>query len=131
MDPLDSTHVGNWIIYDNVGGFSTQPLVEHGQALAEDKGDGELAVQWLPPLAEDLVLKARLLDADGKLVDQGPVPPQRALGRAVQAEEGPCGLEPCSSCDSPRNCYVTNVDCEYYPDCTYDGWCTGMFFSCR
>lgn len=51
-----------------------QLLAENGQVLAEAKGDGDLTAQWLPPLAEDLVLKARLLDANGKLVDAGPVP---------------------------------------------------------
>jgi len=51
-----------------------QLLAENGEVLAEAKGDGVLSVQWLPPLAERLVLKARLLDAQGKLVDQGPVP---------------------------------------------------------
>lgn len=51
-----------------------QLLAENGQVLAEAKGEGDLTAQWLPPLAEDLVLKARLLDADGKLVDAGPVP---------------------------------------------------------
>lgn len=51
-----------------------QLLAENEQVLAEAKGDGELSVQWLPPMAEDLVLKARLFDANGKLVDQGPVP---------------------------------------------------------
>lgn len=51
-----------------------QLLAENGQVLAEAKGDGKLAVQWLPPLAETLVLRARLLDAGGKVVDEGPVP---------------------------------------------------------
>lgn len=51
-----------------------QLLAENDQVLAEAKGDGDLSVQWLPPVAENLVLKARLLDADGKLVDAGPVP---------------------------------------------------------
>jgi hypothetical protein len=51
-----------------------QLLAENGEVLAESKGEGALSVQWLPPLAERLVLKARLLDANGKLVDQGPVP---------------------------------------------------------
>ncbi len=51
-----------------------QLLAENGEVLAEAKGEGSLSVQWLPPLAERLVLKARLLDANGKLVDQGPVP---------------------------------------------------------
>lgn len=51
-----------------------QLLAENGQVLAEAKGDGVLTVQWLPPVAERLVLKARLLDGAGKVVDQGPVP---------------------------------------------------------
>ncbi|MFC5551375.1 hypothetical protein [Massilia aerilata] len=51
-----------------------QLLAENDAVLAEARGDGLLSVQWLPPLAERLVLKARLLDASGKLVDQGPVP---------------------------------------------------------
>jgi hypothetical protein len=51
-----------------------QLLAENGQQLAEAKGDGDLAVQWLPPVAERLVLRARLLDAAGKVVDEGPVP---------------------------------------------------------
>jgi hypothetical protein len=65
-----------------------QLLAENGQVLAEAKGDGRLAVQWLPPVAERLVLKARLLDAAGKVVDEGPVPftvtepaPLRVRGR--------------------------------------------------
>lgn len=51
-----------------------QLLAENGEVLAEARGEGPLSVQWLPPLAERMVLKARLLDAKGKLVDQGPVP---------------------------------------------------------
>jgi hypothetical protein len=51
-----------------------QLLAENGRILSEAKGNGVLSVQWLPPLAETLVLRARLLDADGKTVDQGPVP---------------------------------------------------------
>ena len=51
-----------------------QLLAENGQVLAEAKGNTDLSVQWLPPVAERLVLKARLLDAAGKVVDEGPVP---------------------------------------------------------
>ena len=51
-----------------------QLLAENGEVLAESKGEGVLSVQWLPPLAERLVLSARLLDANGKTVDHGPVP---------------------------------------------------------
>lgn len=65
-----------------------QLLAENGQVLADAKGEGVLAVQWLPPLAESLVLRARLLDAAGKTVDEGPLPvvvrepaPLRVRGR--------------------------------------------------
>ena len=51
-----------------------QLLAENDQVLAEAKGEGDLVVQWLPPVAERLVLKARLLDAAGNVVDKGPVP---------------------------------------------------------
>lgn len=51
-----------------------QLLAENDQVLAEAKGDGVLSVQWLPPVAERLVLKARVFDGAGKIVDQGPVP---------------------------------------------------------
>lgn len=52
-----------------------QLLAENGQVIAEATGkDKALTVEWLPPVAETLVLKARLLDAAGKVIDQGPVP---------------------------------------------------------
>ncbi|WP_332877699.1 hypothetical protein [Massilia sp. S19_KUP03_FR1] len=51
-----------------------QLLAENGQVLADTAGSGDLTVQWLPPVAEKLVLQARLLDQAGKLIDQGPVP---------------------------------------------------------
>lgn len=65
-----------------------QLLAENGQVLADTTSSGDLAVHWLPPVAEKLVLTARLLDADGKVIDQGPVPfvvhdsvPLQAQGR--------------------------------------------------
>jgi hypothetical protein len=65
-----------------------QLSMANGQVLAEAKDAGDLSVQWLPPVAERLVLKARLLDAAGKVVDEGPVPftvtapaPLRVRGR--------------------------------------------------
>ncbi len=52
-----------------------QLLAENGQVVAEAAGNGAaLTVQWLPPVAETLLFKARLLDAGGKVVAQGPVP---------------------------------------------------------
>jgi hypothetical protein len=51
-----------------------QLLAENGQVLADARGEGVLRVQWLPPLAESLVLQARLFDATGRQVAQGPIP---------------------------------------------------------
>ena len=52
-----------------------QLLAENGQVLAETAGTtGALTVQWLPPVAETMVLRARLSDAGGKVVAEGPVP---------------------------------------------------------
>jgi hypothetical protein len=70
------------------GAARLQLLAENGQVLADARGTGDLRVQWLPPVAEPLVLQARLLDAAGKLLAQGPVPvsvrdaaPLRVQGR--------------------------------------------------
>ena len=51
-----------------------QLLAENGQLLAETRGSGKLALSWLPPLAETLVLKARLLDEKNSVLAEGPVP---------------------------------------------------------
>ena len=52
-----------------------QLLAENGQVIAETTGsDATVSVQWLPPAAELLVLRARLLDAAGKTLAEGPVP---------------------------------------------------------
>ena len=51
-----------------------QLLAENGQPIGEARGTGELKVDWMPPLAERMVLRARLLDKDGKTLAEGPVP---------------------------------------------------------
>ena len=51
-----------------------QLLAENGRVIADARGTGELVVNWLPPLAERVVLRARLLDATGKTIAEGPVP---------------------------------------------------------
>ena len=51
-----------------------QLLAENGQVLADAAGKGDLTVEWLPPVAEKLVLRARLLDSAGEVIDQGPIP---------------------------------------------------------
>ncbi len=66
-----------------------QLLAENGQVIAESTGSGaSLTVEWIAPVAETLLLKARLLDAKGKTIAEGPVPivvhdaaPLKVLGR--------------------------------------------------
>jgi hypothetical protein len=58
-------------------GWRLQLLAENGQVLSESSATAAadtLSVQWQPPLAESMVLQARLLDKDGKAIAQGPVP---------------------------------------------------------
>lgn len=57
------------------GAARLQLLAENGQVIAEGAGGAaSISVQWLPPAAEMLVLRARLFDAAGKTVAEGPVP---------------------------------------------------------
>jgi len=49
-------------------------LAENGQPIAQARGTGNLTVEWMPPVAERVVLKARLLDAKNKVIAEGPVP---------------------------------------------------------
>lgn len=66
-----------------------QLLDENGSLLAQTTASGtEASVSWLPPVAEAMVLQARVLDAVGKPLEQGPVPldvqeraPLQVLGR--------------------------------------------------
>lgn len=59
------------------GATRVQLLAENGQVLAEGTGSANrVSVQWLPPAAELLVLRARLFDAAGKILAEGPVPVQ-------------------------------------------------------
>lgn len=66
-----------------------QLLAENKQVIADAAGEGaSLSVQWLPPVAERMVLTARLLDGTGKPLAEGPVPlvvtpavPLRVQGR--------------------------------------------------
>lgn len=55
-----------------------QLLAENKQVLADSGllSAAQLTVQWLPPVAETMVLQARLLDAHGKTLAQGPIPLQ-------------------------------------------------------
>jgi hypothetical protein len=65
------------------GGWRLQLLAENRQVLADSGAiaadtapAAQLSVQWLPPVAEAMVLRARLLDAKGKAIAEGPVPLQ-------------------------------------------------------
>jgi hypothetical protein len=60
-------------------GWRLQLLAENKQVLADSGAAAQatqLSVQWLPPVAENMVLQARLLDAAGKTIAQGPIPLQ-------------------------------------------------------
>ncbi len=60
---------------NGAGPWRLQLLAENGAVLDQASGSGaQLAVQWLPPLAERLVLRARLQDGAGKTLHEGPVP---------------------------------------------------------
>jgi len=63
-----------------------QLLAENGQVLAQARGEGVLSVEWLPPLAETLDLKARLFDAGDKLLAEGPVPVVVAAAPPLQVQ---------------------------------------------
>lgn len=57
--------------------WSVQLVAENGQVLAEAKAEGRanvLSLAWLPPVAESMVLTARLRNAAGKTIAEGPVP---------------------------------------------------------
>lgn len=57
--------------------WSAQLVAENGQVLAEAKSQGRadtLSLAWLPPVAESMVLTARLRNAAGKTIAEGPVP---------------------------------------------------------
>lgn len=69
-------------------GWRLQLLAENHQVLA-DSGPAPTAsttqrVQWLPPVAEAMVLQARLLDKAGKVIAQGPVPLQIKVALPLQ-----------------------------------------------
>lgn len=57
------------------GAARLQLMAENRQVIAEASGStASLSVQWLPPAAELLVLRARLIDSAGKTIAEGPIP---------------------------------------------------------
>jgi hypothetical protein len=69
------------------GAARLQLLAENGQLIAENAAStASLSVQWLPPAVELLVLRARLLDAAGKTIAEGPVPLSVVDAAALQVQ---------------------------------------------
>lgn len=74
---LGRMFVVNAKLQPEVKNWRLQLLAENGELLAEsDKSELGLArhVAWLPAVAEALVLRARIVDEAGKVLDQGPIP---------------------------------------------------------
>ncbi|MYN46513.1 hypothetical protein GTP23_15810 [Pseudoduganella sp. FT93W] len=69
-------------------GWRLQLLAENRQVLADSgpaaKASTTQSVQWLPPVAEAMVLQARILDAAGKVQAQGPLPLQVRVATPLQ-----------------------------------------------
>ncbi len=65
-----------------------QLLAENKQVLADSGlvAAPQLSVQWLPPVAETMVLQARLLDKGGKTIAQGPLPLQIKAAMPLQIQ---------------------------------------------
>ncbi len=66
-----------------------QLLDENGKLLAQaaaDAAGSAATVRWLPPVAEAMVLQARVLDAEGRVLEHGPVPLQVQAGTPLQVQ---------------------------------------------
>ena len=75
--PLGRMFVVKAKLPPEVRNWRLQLLAENGELLAEsDKSERGLGRQvgWQPAVAETLVLRARILDEGGKVLDQGPIP---------------------------------------------------------
>ncbi len=72
-----------------LAGWRLQLLDENGKLLAQSAAHApgtEATLRWLPPVAERLVLQARVLGADGHVLEQGPVPLQVQAGAPLQVQ---------------------------------------------
>ena len=55
--------------------WRAQLLAENGLVLAEEKNqESVLRLRWLAPVAERMVLQAKVFDENDKLIDSGPIP---------------------------------------------------------
>lgn len=72
-----------------LAGWRLQLLDENGKLLAQASATApgtEATLRWLPPVAEALVLQARVLGADGRVLEHGPVPVQVQAGTPLQVQ---------------------------------------------
>ncbi len=81
-----------------LAGWRLQLLDENGRLLAQAAPAGmatEARLRWLPPVAESLVLQARVLAADGRVLEQGPLPlrVQAATPLQVQGRFGAASFD--------------------------------------
>ncbi len=57
------------------GQWHAQLLAENGVVLAEEKSkEASLRLRWLAPVAERMVLQAKVFDENERLIDAGPIP---------------------------------------------------------
>jgi hypothetical protein len=72
-----------------LAGWRLQLLDENGKLLAQATAatpGTKATLRWLPPVAETLVLQARVLGADGRVLEHGPVPLQVQAGTPLQVQ---------------------------------------------
>jgi hypothetical protein len=69
------------------GEWRLQLLAENQTVLAEARGkEKRLSLNWLPPVAERMVLQARLLDSKDQLIEQGPIPVEVASAQSLKVQ---------------------------------------------
>ena len=81
-----------------LAGWRLQLLDENGKLLAQATAaapGNQATLRWLPPVAERVVLRARALGADGRVLEQGPVPlrVQAAAPLQVQGRFGAASFD--------------------------------------
>lgn len=60
---------------NSTAAWRVQLLAENQQVLAEQTGTGQsIQLSWLPPVAQRMVLQAKVWNEQAQLIDQGPIP---------------------------------------------------------